>query len=566
MTKRQASPLSTEACKRRPATSVSKASTTSSSSPSLKESERSASSTSKPAASSHSGPSSSSSELSTPSTTQESVSPKTISKPPTPKTALPGLTHLNVYKQSRVTSDRSHSAVATDIGLPSSQTCTPSHDGTVVGAMPISCRHRLTEQILPSPLSTGTLVRYQPPDNFPVFKSGDVIITYDLGASSREFQLHSSVLCRHSPFFANALQDASPDDTKASWYSFAIEVINGKGRLIRQQSNGDRPNVPQPSPQIIDGVEIKSEDLSDDGNSPGPKPSYTNVVAITHNPRHLAAIACYTQILGSFYNIPPKISTIDISIALAQSEGLIKVATELGCVHVLRAHLSSMYASYRQKVYLAVKSDPPRWIQLAIALENRAIYDECLIHMVGAHPKWPWPTSRKFVAEPVQHLVKQKALELDRLRLEVEHELLLITIHIGDPLRRHIRAPNPAETAEVETWLTVQVFRDELAQHISNVTEHPERTLHLGRLYRGIHKGNLKWLSTEYARELIEGMMTMGWKDLGEDMGKLKEYAARVVEKLADNQLMIDPDAHSVGYLTCVKVRDDDVLWEAGDV
>ncbi|KAL1608268.1 hypothetical protein SLS60_003207 [Paraconiothyrium brasiliense] len=512
--------------------------------------ERSTSSMYRLAASSYFESSSPSSELSTSPSTQGSVSAQSISKPPTPKTVSPRLTQLIIGNQSNITSVLSNSTNIEDIGLPSPQTREPSHDGTVC---------------LPSPLRTSVLIRSQPPNSFPFFNDGDLIITSDLGPSSRTFQLHSSVLCGHSPFFVNALQDASPDEAKASWYSFAIEGRNGKVSLVRHQSNGDRPNVSQPSPQIVDGVEIKSEDLSDDRNSPGSKPFCTDLVATTHSPHYMAAIVCYTQILGSMYNIPPKLSTTDISVALAQSEGLIKVATELGCVHLLRAHLGSTYASYRRELYLAIKADPPRWIQLAIALENRGIYDECLIHMVGAHPKWPWPTSRKAIADPVQDLVKQKALALDKLRLEIEHELLLITIHIGDPLRRPVRAPDPTKTAEIETWLTVQVFRDELAQHISNVTNHPERTLHFGRLYRGIHKGTWKWLSTEYVRELIERLMTIGWKDLGEDMGMLREHASRVVEKLVDNQLMIDPDAHGVGYLTCVKVADVDVLWLADD-
>jgi hypothetical protein len=312
--------------------------------------------------------------------------------------------------------------------------------------------------------------------------------------------------------------------------------------MVRKQVSGDRPTVSHHGPQVIDGTHIKLED------SP--------------NAHHFTAIACYTQILGSFYNIPPKLSTTNIATVLTQSESLIKIATELGCPHLLQPHLSNIYASYRQSLYHAISADVPRWLALSLALENRAVYTECLIHLVGAHPKLPWPTRR--TAIPVQHLIAQKARDLATLRGDVERELLLVTLHIRDLRTRRDRPFDPREKAEIEPWIVVQVFRDEIAQHISKVDKHPEASVHLGKLYRGISKGTFNWLSTEYVREMVMPTMKLEWKDLGEDMKKLRASAATAVERLADNQLMIDPDAHGVGYLTCVKVGDRDIPWLAG--
>ncbi|KAJ4303076.1 hypothetical protein N0V90_001967 [Kalmusia sp. IMI 367209] len=453
----------------------------------------------------------------------------------------------------RVTPIPLHIDMDKSLGLPSPQTREPSYDGTVT---------------LPTPTSKpGTLIRYQPPDSFPIFKSGDVIIKTDLGPSPTTFQLHSPVLCQHSHYFANAILNYPSDEQRPSWYSFTIEEADGKVRLVRQQSNGDCPNISHNGLQMIEGTEIKPEDVSDDNSVITPSSSSsTDPTLVNRKPKYTTAIACYTQMLASFYTIAPQISTTGIGTALVQSEKLVKIATELGCVHLLQAHLGNIYAQYRKKLFLAIKSDPPRWMQLAIALENKTIYTECLIHMVGAHPKWPWTTSRKGLAESTQHLIRQKASELDRLRVEVERDILLINLNIGGGYGHLGHAPDPTQRTEIETWMTVQVFRDEIAKRISAVERHKDHSLLWGTLYRKMHKGTLPWLESDHVREVCESTMKTNWKEMSEDMIKLRAYAAKVVEKLAVNELMIEPDTNGVGYLTCVQVRDADVPWLVSSV
>lgn len=58
--------------------------------------------------------------------------------------------------------------------------------------------------------------------------------------------------------------------------------------------------------------------------------------------------------------------------------------------------------------------------------------------------------------------------------------------------------------------------------------------------------------------------MKLEWAELGDDLQRLKDYAADLVQDLAVNELMIDPDANNVGYLTCAKIRDEDIPWLAG--
>jgi hypothetical protein len=57
--------------------------------------------------------------------------------------------------------------------------------------------------------------------------------------------------------------------------------------------------------------------------------------------------------------------------------------------------------------------------------------------------------------------------------------------------------------------------------------------------------------------------MDSDWNDLHDDLKLLKDHAAEIVAELAVNELMIDPDGNGVGYLTCTKIKNEDVPWLA---
>lgn len=342
-----------------------------------------------------------------------------------------------------------------------------------------------------------------------------------------------------------------------AWFLFEFEEIDGKTKLIRRHAEGDRSRFANDyQPEGLPEVEIKVEDTNDDvaatPSLASAKPS-SAAYGTKPNPR----IAGYRQVLAAFYSIPPQISTAHVETTLVQAEELIKIATELQCQHLLRDHLGNVLSQYRQKLYLAIKKDPPRWIRLAIALENRLIYTESLIHMVGAHPHWPWITSRTTLPEGIQTLIKNKSQEITQARFEIERALLLITLPYG---KKH-KILDPTNRAETETWMTVQAFRDQVAKRISAIDRHKQASLHRGTFHRGIKKGTLPWMETEHMREVCKKIMPLHWKELNEELVLLREHAAKVVGELAANELMIDPDENGVNYLTCAKVTSEEVPW-----
>lgn len=397
---------------------------------------------------------------------------------------------------------------------------------------------------------------------FPVFNDGDVIITTDLGHGTRTFQLHSSVLCRHSRFFSDSLQGILEQTFCPSWHSFSIQDVNGKVELVRHYTDGKRPRVEAKIPTIIDGTKIKIEEASDETmpRSSADDPS-ARMAVFTYNALHTSAVQCYATVLATFYHLAPQLSKTDIATALVQGEKLVKVATYMGSMQIMCSHLGLAFSNFRQELFVAIKKDPGRWINMGIALRNRSIYDECFVHMVGAYPMWEWPTKRSKVPDAVHRLVKHKATELRRMRIEVERDLTKINILVTNMYDGTSHPPDPTRPREIETWVTVQYVRSEVYKHIDDVDEHPERALHFGKLFRGIHRQNLPWLDTWKAREYCLRVRSMICMDLDEDMVTLRNEAAKIVKPLVDNQLMIEPDTHGVGYLTCVKVQDSDVVW-----
>ncbi|KAH7122415.1 hypothetical protein B0J11DRAFT_437402 [Dendryphion nanum] len=237
---------------------------------------------------------------------------------------------------------------------------------------------------------------------------------------------------------------------------------------------------------------------------------------------------------------------------------MLQVCEQLGCVRLLYPYFNTVIVEQRQKVYIAIRLDAARWMRLAISLESTSIYTECLIHLAGAWPHWPWKTDRNTLPNELLKLVATKSKQIDDQCLEINQDLLLSTICVG-------RKGEPVTCApeQMETWLLVQTFRDILASGIRNMNASNRRSLIQGKFYRRIHKGGEHYMSFEEVRCTCLDILPKGsWKELGSDLSDIKKYASVLVAPLAKNNLMIDPDAYNVGYLTCTEVYPSDVPWE----
>lgn len=270
-------------------------------------------------------------------------------------------------------------------------------------------------------------------------------------------------------------------------------------------------------------------------------------------------LKAYNQIFGSFYNIPPRITSTNIKRATAEAEELAKIANKLGCTHLISSHIGNALLQYRQGLYKTIFADPPRYLLLAIALENDFIYTESLIHVVGAYPYGKWPTSPKLLPEEIRHLIARKSQALEAEVLEVERELLLLTI-TSQPRKEPYRCD---VSSQFDTWFVVQLFRDTLA-NVLRQHDKSRPTLKRGTLFRKITAGGSRYMVYEEVRRMVQRVMPSAVDTLDEDLRILKEYASEHVKDLAKNELSLDAEEHGVGWLTCVKIEREDIPWRAG--
>lgn len=158
----------------------------------------------------------------------------------------------------------------------------------------------------------------------------------------------------------------------------------------------------------------------------------------------------------------------------------------------------------------------------------------------------------------VLRIVAAKAKGLQRLIVDVNEEILLATICVGAG-----KEPVRCTAGDMPTWFVVQLFRDTVCQALWEMKKSNKASMERGSMYRKLHKGGDVYLSFESARIKCLQIQPKGeWKEMGSDLTALKSYVSQVVAPLAQNRLMIDPDAHGVGYLTCVNVEAADIPWE----
>ncbi|KAH7087543.1 hypothetical protein FB567DRAFT_525198 [Paraphoma chrysanthemicola] len=412
------------------------------------------------------------------------------------------------------------------------------------------------------PLSVTTC---PPPECYPAFHTGNVIIYCNLTTPPRKWQLHSAILARHSSWFREVMHLSPEAGTSFhGWLFFLLEQHDGNIKLVLQRS---RPlSDLEVKDHILEVLGIKIEELSDNtspGTYPTPpasvEPLADSPINTSPNTAHTEAVDNWDQVLASFYAIPPRLPAIDISTTLSTSESLLNIAASLDCVSLLSAPISTALQSHRHALYTHISRDPARYLLLSLILKNSAIYTESLIHIIGAHPCWPWPTKRSVIPDRIQNLVAKKAAELETLCTQTERDLLTLTIKVSKG------AVRPDVPSHFDTWFTVQVFRDTLAKQFNALDTDRKKSLKRGTLFRKIRKGGAEYMPYEEVRRLMENVMPSAVEGLEEDLRLLKDYAKGFVEEVCVDEGMAGTDGEGngegVGWLTCIKIGNEDIPW-----
>ena len=338
---------------------------------------------------------------------------------------------------------------------------------------------------------------YVPHNEFPVFNhTGDVEIVVKVGAHANRYLLHRLILTQCSGFF-----DAS---TSQEW-SRATDGGGGGGsgggaELARI---GDSNNAPAGSSrrdvrkrwryELDPGggeddipMLVQKEDTTASlfGSSDGRPPPVRNKPH-SGNPAFFQSMANlsisssqapgagpplsqddqdlmndYDNLLRVFYNYPPMLDPIDIATAYIQCKSLLTLADLYDALAVVGPRVEHHLLQFHSRLWKQVAKYPSSYLKLGYLAQSKAIFQEALVHVVGA---WPMGARhiRNQLPDTVLQVIEDKAEELEDTVAKIEGRLFRLTLTTS-------RGERVTPYNSYLDWLVVSLFRQWLADNTSS--------------------------------------------------------------------------------------------------
>ncbi|KAL9090125.1 MAG: hypothetical protein Q9165_005405 [Trypethelium subeluteriae] len=270
------------------------------------------------------------------------------------------------------------------------------------------------------------------------FPNGNILVILD--PSDEEgywLQLHQAVLESKSGKIAELLSTQTTTLLPADLpLPGSHKISSTVKRILTLQNNGDPGELPTLTcysaaatspPAVV--ISVDEDDVADEQTGKRAMRDTRPIV-----PRFRDT---FKSLFAAFYDEQLNISRSDITLALKQSEDLIEIAQTLDAISAIRAQINNALQECRQKLYIAIRADPPRWLSLSLTLESRTIFSESVIHIVAYWPDWLWGTPRQTLAPDLVKLIDRKAKALKVHCWELDRTLLVNTINFdeGDELR-----------------------------------------------------------------------------------------------------------------------------------
>lgn len=474
-----------------------------------------------------------------------------------------------------------------------------------------------------------------PQNEFPVFShTGDVEILVKAGAQTNRYLLHKIILTQCSGFF-----EAS---TSQEWSKAQVEPAGGELARIGEDSGSESarrgegrkrwryeldPGAGEDDIPML--VQKENTQASMFGSSevrpppprskpPSSNPSFFRSVAnlslsSTHAPsagppplssEDQDLLKDYDNLFRIFYNYPPTLDPIDIATAYVQCKSLITLADLYDALAVVGPRIDHHLLQFQSRLWKQIAKYPSSYLKLGYMAQSKSIFQEALIHVVGA-----WPMGERHIRhqlpESVLEIIEDKVDELDDMVGKIEGRLFRLTL---TTLRGERVTPNNSYL----DWLVVSLFRQWLADstapppppivpilrhtngghHSRNNTvtvttqnppsQHssPPRTTsltsashpssspqatspNLGRVFRALGSSPASYLLHDECKRFLklspEIYSRESLKKFEKRMEDLRAMARDIVRPLMRNELL--GDAGGVGYLVCTRVGERDFPW-----
>jgi len=468
---------------------------------------------------------------------------------------------------------------------------------------------------------------YIPQNEFPVFThTGDVEILIKAGSHTNRYLLHRLILTQCSGFF-----EAS---TSQEWSRAANEGGTELSR-IREESGSEsgRREVKEVKkrwryeldtgadgddiPMLVQKENTTASLFGTNDARPPPvrnkppiaNPSFFRSVANltlptappaapTISPEDQDLLDDYDNLFRIFYNYPPVLDPIDIATAYVQCKSLLTLADLYDALAVVGPRVDHHLLQFHSRLWKQVAKYPSSYLKLGYLAQSKAIFQEALIHVVGA-----WPMGERHIRnqlpESVIDIIEDKVEELGDMVGKVEGKLFRLTLTTS-------KGERVTPQNSYLDWLAVSLFRQWLADNTSpppplpplpqtvvqsrgrasqqprnntSTTQNPQgpsplpppsaapsqsANANLGRIYRTLGTSPCNYLNHDECKKFLkmspEIYSRESLKKFEKRLDEMKAMAREIVKPLLRSSLL--GDATGTTSLTCSVIDDPrDFPW-----
>ncbi|CAL3963326.1 unnamed protein product [Diplocarpon coronariae] len=459
---------------------------------------------------------------------------------------------------------------------------------------------------------------FVPQNEFPIFShTGDVEILVNAGPQTNRYLLHRIILTQCSGFFEastsqewskvggegggelarigedSGSESARHRDVRRRWRYELDTGVNEDGiPMLVQKENTQhslfasearpppvRNKPPFSNPSFFRSV--ASLTLS--------SPQAPSVPPLSHEDQDL--LHDYDNLFRIFYNYPPILDPVDIATAYLQCKSLLMLADLYDALAVVGPRIDHHLLQFQSRLWKQIAKYPSSYLKLGYLAQSKSIFQEALIHVVGA-----WPIGERHIRhqlpETVLDIIEDKVEALEDLVGKIEGRLyrLTLTTSRGERVNPH--------NSYLE-WLAVSLFRQWLAESTSpppppaqtrasasqsrsgharnNSTttaaatttsgvsspQNPPANPNLGRVFRIVGTTPSTYLLHDECKKFLkltpELYSREGLRKFEKRLEEMKSLAREVVRPLMKSYLL--GEAGWVGHLTCTRVGERDFPW-----
>jgi hypothetical protein len=471
-----------------------------------------------------------------------------------------------------------------------------------------------------------------PQNEFPVFShTGDVEILVKAGAQTNRYLLHRIILTQCSGFFEASTShqwskaqmetgaelvrigedsEGSNVGAKEGRKRWRYELDPGAGAddipmLVQKEnaqasmfgSNEVRPPSVRTKPTSANPSFFRSVANLSLSSAPHAAPA----PPISHEDQDL--LNDYDNLFRIFYNYPPALDPIDIATAYVQCKSLLTLADLYDALAVVGPRIDHHLLQFQSRLWKQIAKYPSSYLKLGYLAQSKSIFQEALIHVVGA-----WPMGERHIRhqlpDSVLEIIEDKVDELDDMVGRIEGRLFRLTLTTS-------RGERVTPQNSYLDWLVVSLFRQWLAEstapppppiipilrhtnggghHTRNNTvtvtvptthQHasPPRTAsmtsqpppspnpnmnpNLGRVFRALGSSPATYLLHDECKRFLKLSPEIYTRDnlrkFEKRLEDLRTLAREVVRPLMRSELL--GEVGGVGYLVCSRVVERDFPW-----